>query len=61
MLEYIEYGKAAPIAINPNYVVTIQPDGSSFTYITLVGGRSVIIQEKYDKVMEQFVGHRLRK
>ena len=55
MLEYTEYSKLNPIAINPKYIVTIQPDGSSLTRITLVSGKSVIIQAEYDKVIENFI------
>jgi uncharacterized protein YlzI (FlbEa/FlbD family) len=55
MLEYTEYSKSAPIAINPKYVVTIEPDGSSWTRITLVSGKTVIIQGEYDKIIEHFI------
>ena len=55
MLEYTEYSKSAPIAINSKYVVTIQPDGNSLTRITLVSGKTVIIQGEYDKIIEHFI------
>ena len=57
MFEFYQYPTGKPVAINPKYIVAVEPDGDSFTHIAVVDGRSYVVREKYDVVKQHIANY----
>lgn len=56
MFEYRLYPTGNPISINPKYIVAIEPDGTQYTHIATLDGRSYVVEVEYD-IVKQHIGN----
>ena len=57
MFEFYKASNNNLISINPRCIVFIEPDGNSYTYISLLNGSSVMVKEKYEVVNQHLANY----